>query len=152
MFQWVSIFLAKIPLEASCCNLIVVGRIFSWEFTLLYFHHIKWTLENIKWNPKNKNSYGKINFFLRRKDICDNIIILKIAKSNLGCTNQLCTVYITFSLFEMALLFCFYFFSLFFFIINMELLYRCVGGSPKPGVGSQQYIYWKSQQINNWNP
>ena len=114
MFQWVSIFLAKIPLEASCCNLIVVGRIFSWEFTLLYFHHIKWTLENIKWNPKNKNSYGKINFFLRRKDICDNIIILKIAKSNLGCTNQLCTVYITFSLFEMALLFCFYFFSLFF--------------------------------------
>ena len=58
VFSW-----QKIPLEASCSNLIVVGWIFSWEFTLLFFHHIKWTLKNIKWNPKSNNSYGKINFF-----------------------------------------------------------------------------------------
>ena len=32
--------------------------------------------------------------FLRRKNICDNVTIIKIAKSNLGCTNQLYTVYI----------------------------------------------------------
>ena len=32
--------------------------------------------------------------FLRRKNICDNVTIIKIAKSNLGSTNQLYTVYI----------------------------------------------------------
>ena len=44
---------------------------------MFYLHHIKRTLRrlrNTKWNPKNNNSYGNINF-LRRKGICDSVTI-----------------------------------------------------------------------------